>query len=52
MPVGKDQLPHIELTRTIARRFNERYAKKNPVFPEPDAILSDAPEIPASTARR
>ena len=43
---GKDQLPHIELTRTIARRFNERYAKKNPVFPEPDAILSDAPEIP------
>lgn len=52
VPVGKDQLPHIELTRTIARRFNERYAKKNPVFPEPDAILSDAPEIPASTARR
>lgn len=46
VPVGKDQLPHIELTRTIARRFNERYAKKNPVFPEPDAILSDAPEIP------
>ena len=46
VPVGKDQLPHIELTRTIARRFNERYAKKNPVFPEPAAILSDAPEIP------
>ena len=46
VPVGKDQLPHIELTRTIARRFNERYAKKNPVFPEPDAILSEAPEIP------
>ncbi len=46
VPVGKDQLPHIELTRTIARRFNERYAKNNPVFPEPAAILSDAPEIP------
>ncbi|MFJ8311837.1 MULTISPECIES: tryptophan--tRNA ligase [unclassified Streptomyces] len=40
VPVGKDQLPHLELTRTIARRFNERYA---PVFPEPQALLSDAP---------
>ena len=46
VPIGKDNLPHVEITRTIARRFNERYAKKNPVFPEPDAILSDAPEIP------
>ena len=27
VPVGKDQLPHVELTRTIARRFNERYAR-------------------------
>ena len=52
VPVGKDQLPHIELTRTIARRFNERYAKKNPVFPEPAAILSDAPEIPGLDGRK
>lgn len=29
VPVGKDQLPHLELTRTIARRFNDRFAKKN-----------------------
>ena len=35
VPIGKDNLPHVEITRTIARRFNERYAKKNPVFPEP-----------------
>ncbi|HVX44941.1 MAG TPA: tryptophan--tRNA ligase [Mycobacteriales bacterium] len=40
VPVGKDQLPHLELTRTIARRFNERYA---PIFPEPEALLSPAP---------
>ena len=52
VPVGRDQLPHIELTRTIARRFNERYAKKNPVFPEPAAILSDAPEIPGLDGRK
>ncbi|KFI45871.1 tryptophanyl-tRNA synthetase [Bifidobacterium bohemicum] len=52
VPVGKDQLPHIEITRTIARRFNERYAKKNPVFPEPVAILSEAPEIPGLDGRK
>jgi tryptophanyl-tRNA synthetase len=40
VPVGQDQLPHVELTRLIARRFNERYG---PVFPEPDALLSKAP---------
>src|ERR1700734_119588 len=40
VPVGQDQLPHLEITRVIARRFNERYA---PVFPVPDAMLSAAP---------
>ncbi|MEO3826833.1 tryptophan--tRNA ligase [Actinomadura sp. B10D3] len=42
VPVGKDQLPHQEITRTIARRFNERYG---PVFPVPDALLSAAPGL-------
>jgi tryptophanyl-tRNA synthetase len=42
VPVGRDQLPHVEVTRTIARRFNERYG---PVFAEPEALLSDAPTI-------
>jgi tryptophanyl-tRNA synthetase len=42
VPVGKDQLPHVELTRLIARRFNERYG---PVFPEPEALLSLAPVL-------
>lgn len=45
VPVGKDQLPHLELTRKIARRFNARYAAEPPVFPEPDALLSEAPKI-------
>src|SRR3954454_23492086 len=42
VPVGRDQLPHLELTRTIARRFNERYG---PLFPEPEALLSAAPRL-------
>lgn len=46
VPVGKDQLPHLELTRTIARRFNEKFCKgKTPVFPEPYALLSKTPSI-------
>ncbi|MCF7791305.1 MAG: tryptophan--tRNA ligase [Victivallales bacterium] len=45
VPVGKDQLPHLEITRTIAKRFNKKYAKKKRVFPEPTALLSDAPII-------
>lgn len=45
VPVGKDQLPHLELTRTIARRFNDRFARKTPVFPEPQPLLSKAPLI-------
>ena len=40
VPVGQDQLPHVEVTRLVARRFNERYGA---LFPEPDALLSDAP---------
>ena len=43
VPVGQDQLPHLELTRTIARRFNDRYGNGATVFPEPDALLSAAP---------
>jgi len=45
VPVGKDQLPHLELTRVIARRFNERFAVMQPVFPEPQALLSQVPLI-------
>jgi tryptophanyl-tRNA synthetase len=45
VPVGKDQLPHLEITRVIARRFNERFASQQPVFPEPQALLSESPLI-------
>lgn len=43
VPVGKDQLPHIELTRKIAARCNERYGKN--IFSIPDALLSTSPLI-------
>ena len=43
VPVGQDQLPHLEVTRTIARRFNDRYGDGTAVFPQPDALLSSAP---------
>lgn len=48
VPVGVDQLPHIEVTRLIARRFDERYGRvdaEQPVFPEPEALLSATPHV-------
>ncbi|MDP7126760.1 MAG: tryptophan--tRNA ligase, partial [Candidatus Marinimicrobia bacterium] len=42
VPVGDDQVQHIELSREIARKFNSRYGK---LFPEPQHILSNAPRI-------
>lgn len=43
VPVGKDQLPHLELTREIARLFNNLYKKD--IFPYPDAILTETPKL-------
>jgi tryptophanyl-tRNA synthetase len=45
VPVGLDQLPHLETTRLIARRFNERYANQSPLFPDPDALLTATPAL-------
>lgn len=48
VPVGKDQLPHLEQARVIARRFDERFGradKKRPVFPAPEALLSSGAHI-------
>jgi tryptophanyl-tRNA synthetase len=42
VPVGEDQLPHVEVTRFVARRFNELYGE---VFPEPRALVSDIPRL-------
>ena len=42
VPVGVDQVPHVEITREIARRFNYFYGN---VFPEPESILTETPKI-------
>jgi len=49
VPVGEDQLPHIEMTREIARRFNHLYG---PTFPEPKALLTETPKIPGTDGRK
>ena len=49
VPVGRDQLPHIEITSKIARRFNERYGK---VFPEVAGLLTSTPLIPGLDGRK
>ncbi len=45
VPVGKDQMSHIELTREIARRFNQLYT---PVFPEPEYLEARFPVLPGT----
>ncbi|MEP7029096.1 MAG: tryptophan--tRNA ligase [Candidatus Eisenbacteria bacterium] len=46
VPVGEDQVPHIEITREIARRFNHLYCPADdPVFPEPEARLTQFPRL-------
>ena len=50
VPVGKDQLPHLELTREIARRFNDIY--KQPVFPEPKEHLTKFPKVLGTDGRK
>ncbi|MCR4790528.1 MAG: tryptophan--tRNA ligase [Treponemataceae bacterium] len=48
VPVGKDQLPHLEMTRNIAKRFNKKFCELQGlenVFPEPQALLSKTPMI-------
>jgi tryptophanyl-tRNA synthetase len=50
VPVGRDQLPHIELTREIARRFNFMY--KSEIFPIPDGLLTESPVLPGLDGRK
>lgn len=45
VPVGQDQLPHLELAREIVRRFNHLYGGEEDVFPEPRAVLTEAPTL-------
>ncbi len=53
VPVGEDQVAHIELTREIARRFNQFYELKGKtVFPEPQALLTPTPKLPGTDGRK
>jgi tryptophanyl-tRNA synthetase len=49
VPVGVDQVPHVELTREVARRFNNTWGA---VFPEPDAKLTEIPKVPGTDGRK
>jgi tryptophanyl-tRNA synthetase len=49
VPVGEDQVPHVELTREICRRFNSYYGE---VFPEPQALLTPVPRLPGLDGRK
>jgi tryptophanyl-tRNA synthetase len=49
VPVGVDQVPHIEITREIARRFNSLYRE---IFPEPQPLLTEIPKIPGTDGRK
>jgi tryptophanyl-tRNA synthetase len=52
VPVGEDQVAHVELTREIARRFNGFYGKRGDVFPEPQSLLTIAPKLPGTDGRK
>lgn len=49
VPVGQDQVAHVELTREIARRFNNFYGE---VFPEPEALLTPTPKLVGIDGRK
>src|SRR5437899_6685036 len=53
VPVGEDQVPHVELTREIARRFNMFYGgRRSYVFPEPQPLLTPAAKLPGTDDRK
>jgi tryptophanyl-tRNA synthetase len=52
VPVGEDQVAHVELTREIARRFNGFYGAVKQVFPEPQALLTPAAKLPGTDGRK
>ncbi len=62
VPVGEDQVPHVELTREVARRFNQFYPRKvragdrdrqrETVFPEPQPLLTPAAKLPGTDGRK
>ncbi|OGW38595.1 MAG: tryptophan--tRNA ligase [Nitrospirae bacterium GWC2_56_14] len=49
VPVGVDQLPHLELTREIGRRFDQLYGE---IFPEPQPLMTEYPKLPGTDGRK
>jgi tryptophanyl-tRNA synthetase len=49
VPIGKDQMPHLEISRDLARRFNHLYGE---VFPEPAGLLTESPAFPGTDGRK
>ncbi|MCD4814449.1 tryptophan--tRNA ligase [bacterium] len=49
VPVGQDQLPHLEITREIGRRFNHLYGE---TLPEPQSMLTESPKVPGTDGRK
>lgn len=49
VPVGIDQVPHLEISREIARRFNHIYQE---IFPEPEALLTEFPKVAGTDGRK
>jgi len=52
VPVGEDQVAHVELTREIARRFNGFYGVSKEIFPEPKSLLTPAAKLPGTDGRK
>lgn len=52
VPVGEDQLPHIEMTREIARRFNSLYRRSSPLFPETKSLVTEVPKVSGIDGRK
>src|SRR5579883_357176 len=55
VPVGQDQVAHVELTREVARRFNQFYQSKHTgteILPEPQVLLTPSPKLPGTDGRK
>ncbi len=54
VPVGQDQVAHVELTREVARRFNQFYKRPNgsEILPEPQVLLTPSPKLPGTDGRK
>ncbi len=52
VPVGQDQVAHVELTREVARRFNHMYESTPAILPEPQVLLTPSPKLPGTDGRK